>query len=180
MLIQSATDILTVLQTPPPSLVPKLHYGNNVRNALEQLARLLHCAVQRTKASSHKLPSLPPPSPLSASTPRVQPPSLLRVQPSTVLRRVRPCRLRSSLVLIVAVAAHLSQPIPPHPIAFANPDPPGFKHQAYNHLIASQVFSTPMLTHIYNEQTSKRETIDSLLAGKNSQTWRRALSNEIG
>ena len=79
MLIQSATGILTVLQTPPPSLVPKLHYGDNVRNAIGQLARLLHRTVQRTKASSHKLPSLPHPSPLGASTPRVQPASLPRV-----------------------------------------------------------------------------------------------------
>ena len=37
-----------------------------------------------------------------------------------------------------------------------------------------------MITHIYNEATGKRETIDTLLAGHNSTTWRRALSNEIG
>ena len=38
MLVQSATDILTVLQTPPPSLIPKLCYGNDVRNAIDHLA----------------------------------------------------------------------------------------------------------------------------------------------
>ena len=38
MLVQSATNILTVLQTPPPSLIPKLHYGNDVRNAIDHLA----------------------------------------------------------------------------------------------------------------------------------------------
>ena len=38
MLLQSATDILTVLQTPPPSLIPKLHYGDDVRHTIDQLA----------------------------------------------------------------------------------------------------------------------------------------------
>ena len=39
---------------------------------------------------------------------------------------------------------------------------------------------TPMINHIYNDQTGKQETIDTLLAGSNAQTWRCALSNRIG
>ena len=38
MLVQSVTDNLTVLQRTPPSLIPKLHYGDDVRNAIDQLA----------------------------------------------------------------------------------------------------------------------------------------------
>ena len=103
MLLQSANDILTVLQTPPPSLIPKLHYSNDVHNAIDQLARLLHCAVQRTKPSSHKLPS--PHHPCAPA------PSLLRVQPVSLPRVPQLHRpfTASALVLLVVSPTPLLQ-----------------------------------------------------------------------
>ena len=175
MLVQSATNIITVLQTPPPSLIPKLHYGDNVRNAINQLARLLKGAVQRTKPTYHKIPSLRPVSSPAASLPRVQLVLLLRVQNSPV-----PCCVNPPPAPVAAAAAQVSQLLTPNPIAFALPDPPHYKHHACNHFLAQHVFTTPVVNHIYNEQMGKQETIDMLLAGSNAHTWRRALSNEIG
>ena len=175
MLIQSVTDISMVLQTPPPSLIPKLHYGDDVRNAIDHLTQLLHRAVQHTKLSSHKLPPLPPNSSPAVSLPRVQPVLLQRVLDSPAFYHVH-----TPPTPIAAAAAHILQSNPPQPITFALPDPPHYKHQACNHLLAQHVLTSPMISHIYNDQTSKQETIDTLLAGSNAQTWRHALSNRIG
>ena len=165
MLVQSATDILTVLQTPPPSLIPKLHYGDDVKNAIDHLARLLQRAVQRTKPSQHKLSSTPalgtPPS-LPPSLPRVVPPAPPRVQhPSITPAPPRPP------APIAAAAAHVSKSVPTLPLTFACPDPSNRQNEALNILIAQNLFTTPVVNHIYNEQTGKRETMDTLLAEKN-------------
>ena len=60
MFVQSATDILTVLQNPLPSLIPKIQYGDEIKNAIAKLAHLLQHAVQHTKPLMHKLPSPAP------------------------------------------------------------------------------------------------------------------------
>ena len=65
-------------------------------------------------------------------------------------------------------------------IAFALPDPLNYKHRACNHFLAEHIFTTPVVNHIYNEQTGKQETINTLLASSNAHTWHIALSNKIG
>ena len=123
MLVQSAIDIVMVLQTPPPSLIPKFHYGNDMHNAINQLACLLQCDVQRTKPPSQKIPSLPQVSSPAVSLPRVQPVPLPRVQNSPVPRCFNP-----PPAPIAAAAAHVLQSLPTKPIAFVLPDPPNYKH----------------------------------------------------
>ena len=80
MLLQSASDILAVLQSPPPSLIPTIQYGDKTKNAIDHLACLLQRAVQRTKPQTP--PKSLPLSPLrhsprlaAASSPRVAVPA---------------------------------------------------------------------------------------------------------
>ena len=176
MLLQSATDILAILQSPPPSLVPTIQYGDEAKNAIEHLARLLQRAVQKTKP-------LPPPKPLPRRSPRIAtnalPASLPRVVHPTPVPRVQPLShtpVSPSPRPITAAAANVTN----IPITFANPDPSGRKHAACSHLLAQTMFSSPRVNHIYNSTTGKRETIDSLIVGPNAPIWRRALSNELG
>ena len=54
-----------------------------------------------------------------------------------------------------------------------------FKKLQLSHLIANKIFK-PRLYHIYNEETGKQETPDSLLNGKNKDIWNKAVSMELG
>ncbi|GFH48950.1 hypothetical protein CTEN210_05426 [Chaetoceros tenuissimus] len=44
----------------------------------------------------------------------------------------------------------------------------------------SDMFFMPTVHHIFNEITGKKETLDTLLAGKFHDIWDRSLSNELG
>ena len=67
---------------------------------------------------------------------------------------------------------------------------PSFRSSATQYLAAQSViqpyshhfqnFLYPRINHIYNEVTGKKETIDTLLQGKNGDVWLRGLSNEFG
>ena len=74
MLLQSATVILAILQSPPPLLIPTIQYGDEAKNAIEHLARLLQRAVQRTKPHPPSKPLLPLQHPRSTRIPDSQPP----------------------------------------------------------------------------------------------------------
>ena len=170
MLLQSATDILAVLQSPPPSLIPTLQYGDDAKNAIDHLARLLQRAVQWTKPQLINKPFHPsisnhlrtdaasPRVPLPASVPRVPPSSLSLPRP------------------IAAAAAHVSSASLHHrtlgPIHSPQPSCPS--------TFAQRFLSAPAVNHIYNSITGKHKTIDTLLTGQNASIWRRALSNELG
>ena len=54
-----------------------------------------------------------------------------------------------------------------------------FSTQAAQHLVANHIFNLPHAFHIYNKQL-KEETIDTLLLGKNGDTWWKADGNELG
>ena len=54
-----------------------------------------------------------------------------------------------------------------------------FCTQAEQHLVANHLFNLTHNFHIYNKQGGK-ETIDALLMGKDSDTWWKAVGNEIG
>ena len=88
MLLQSAADILAVLQSPPPSLIPTIHYGDEAKNAIDHLACILRRAFHQTKPQppDKPYPFAPPQhliQPPSASPPRVSVPALvLRVPPA--------------------------------------------------------------------------------------------------
>ena len=56
-----------------------------------------------------------------------------------------------------------------------------FQQQALARLIAQQLHQPhAYMNHIYNKNTGKKETIDTLLAGENKQTWLKAVSNKFG
>ena len=54
-----------------------------------------------------------------------------------------------------------------------------FRTQAAQHIISNHLFNLTHDFHIYNKK-GKRETIDTLLLGKESDTWWRAVGNELG
>ena len=176
MLLQSATDILTVLQSPPPSLMPTIQYGDDAKNAIEHLARLLQRAVQKTKP-------LPPPKLFPCRSPRIAA-NTLPASPPRVVHPIPVPRVTPLISApdsppyrpIAAAAANIRQ----SPITLANPDPFRRKQAACSHIIAHTMFSAPKVNHIYNPTTGKRETIDTLIVGPNASVWRRALSNELG
>ena len=153
MLLQSATDILAVLQSPPPSLISTINYGDDAKNAIDHLACLLQRAVQRTKPQTplKPLPLLPHQpgdrSIPSASPPRVPPHASVPRVPS-VLPNPAPYSSRQP---IAAAAANVSQPS----ITFANPYPSNTKHAAIAHFLAQDLFSVPKANHIYNPTTGK-------------------------
>ena len=51
--------------------------------------------------------------------------------------------------------------------------------QAAQHFVANHLFNLPHAFYIYNNQ-GKKETIDTLLLGKDSDTWWKAVVNELG
>ena len=177
MLLQSATDILAVLQSPPPSLIPTIQYGDEAKNVIDHLARLLHHAVQQTKPQppTKPFPPSPPPRPFTraqaASVPRVPVRASVPREPPAPPHGPSP-----SFCPIAAAAANITQ----SSLTFTRPDPSSTKHKALTHLLAQDMFLAPKINHIYNPITGKRERIDTLLAGSNASVWRRALSNELG
>jgi hypothetical protein len=54
-----------------------------------------------------------------------------------------------------------------------------YRHRATQYLAAQHIFQ-PVVNHIYNKVTGKKETIDSLLRGENKAIWQKAVSNEFG
>ena len=54
-----------------------------------------------------------------------------------------------------------------------------FRTQAAQHLVANHLFNLQHAFHIYNKQEGK-ETIDTLLLGKDSDNWWKAVINELG
>ena len=61
--------------------------------------------------------------------------------------------------------------------------PNSYRHQATQNLVAQLVFSTPSLQsafHVYNPESGKKESLDSLLMGPERDRWLQAASNEFG
>ena len=67
---QAATDIITILTSPPSTTTPTLQAGDPVRNALLELATLLNRAKPLPKLSSPP-PSNQPTNTTNTSVPRV-------------------------------------------------------------------------------------------------------------
>ena len=178
-LLQAATDILTVLKNPPPSL-PSLTFGDATRNAIDHLARLLQRAVKRPKPFNLRDPKPLPsqhPSPRVGQSPGLPSPPV-PPPPATAVPRVQRQHIHRSP--IAAAAAHAHEPSFPPQMSFASPDPPSYRHKALQTIVAQEFFTLPSVNHIYNDITGKRETIDSLLAGSNGAVWTQAVSNELG
>ena len=166
---QSATDILTILRS-PQSIVPSLQFGDATKNALEHLARLLH------RAQRPLLPKLP----LTPFKPLPSPPA---TSPSTTSSQRVPPAPRVE----AAAAAHAHQLPRVKKSDFRgtfqhhqNNRGTNYRTTAINHFVAMHVFADPSVNHIYNPDTGKKETMDSLLKGVTSKLWITSLSNELG
>ena len=179
-LLQAATDILTVLKNPPPSL-PTLAYGDTTRNAIDHLACLIQCAVKQPKQFNLQDPKPIPSSCLSLRVGQsARSPSSSRLPLQAVpLPRVQ-CSPSMPRAPRVAAAAHVTASLLTPHISFASPDPPSLHHKALQTIIAQEFFATPLVNHIYNDITGKLEIIDTLLTGSNGAIWKEAVSNELG
>ena len=61
--------------------------------------------------------------------------------------------------------------------------PHSYRHQATQNLVAQLLFATPSLAsafHVYNPDSGKKESLDSLLMGPERDRWLQAASNEFG
>ena len=184
-LTQAASDIVVLLQQPTTNL-PFLSYGDKTKNALLQIATLLGRATDPPRApiTAHpprvQLPDRPPrvaanvpasDMPADPSPPRVlpaalPPPRVQKQQQATNGTRKSP-RLHPVHDQVTARLLRRQQTRSITP-----------SRETLQHLQAVQQFQFHA-NHIYDD-TGRKETIDTLLAGKNSSTWVTALSNELG
>mmetsp|Transcript_15612 Transcript_15612/g.22231 ORF Transcript_15612/g.22231 Transcript_15612/m.22231 type:complete len:220 (+) Transcript_15612:281-940(+) len=159
-LCQSINDSVTLLKDPPPTTVPSLTAGNNTTAALQHLSQSCHCHIelQKQKQKDHvQVLRVEPIKPLPTQAPILyNPPQKVSVQ--TIHKKT------------IHVIPSYSQT---------------FKNTAANHIfmqdMTQKVLSQPQLYHIlYNDNTGKRETLETLLQGKDKAIWHKASSNEFG
>ena len=140
-------------------------------------------------------PTIIPPDPesprlLHVPFPRVTPVRTPRVRFSPIIEVIPP--LRFDLPPHAQHINHVSSPrvpnaptpvSPPRTFATYTPQPQAnqktpFRRLQLQSLVANEIFHHNM-HHIYNAD-GKKESIDSLLNGKNKHIWERSLSNEFG
>ena len=205
---QAATDIISVLQNPPPS-IPSLQFGDPTKNALISIARLLNRTDPDPAPVLSPIPASTPtprttPTPTPTPTLTATPPAVLpRVQPQVQslpgkpLPRVQPAPLSSPAPLpsmnfpkktpnahsFTTKATYPTAPIDPRSATaryrFRPRRSTNFRRFALQHIVAHELFRMPSMHHIYND-SGKKESLDSLLKGPNGDIWLRALSNEFG
>ena len=176
---QSAQDIITLLTNPPPSTVPSLQAGDSTRNALLQLATLLHTNPlndttftklnQQTQIIATKYNTKKPDPP--------EAPQINNLLPTTSSSTLTQALAGLARVLKQKKTLHTTpKHIPSHP-----PNK-SFKHRAANALLATHLFG-PIITHKLNhvyDANGKRLSLDALLNGDQKEIWIQANSNEIG
>jgi hypothetical protein len=205
---QAASDILSILQNPPSSL-PYLAYGDPTKNALVQIATLLGRSVSppsapqvpttiqpiaesprvqlpvhppRVQIPVHPprvpIPIHPPRVQLPIHPPRVQTPMPLLTPPTVKILPLLPQKQKSSLRVPLPRIHKSRHPMPTRLQRRQDLRPFTMREQSLQHLQAVHTFS-PQVNHIYND-LGKKETIDTLLSGKDSATWTTSLANEFG
>ena len=202
---RSLADIVAALQT--KSTIPGLQIGDDIENATLEVARLLGRATKKPRfvppaplpPPSPSPPPLPSPSvpqtlPLPSASPPLRTPlpsppvSIPRVQPArqsktqlpqpVVVPRVPQPSLQDLLKQIRQAHRPSVQPTRlPRGSRHRHGTP--FRHLATRFLTAQHVFAAPSANHIY-DANGKKETIDSLLRGKDKDVWIKSLSNEFG
>ena len=186
---QAATDIITILTSPPSTTTPSLEAGDPVRNALLTLATQL----KRIQPMPITAPSTPP-----ATSPRVQPTTIpthiaraapvprVKFPPITNITTVGNLQQRSSALKNARfnnITAHRyplrskTLPTRKHLPSLHNKGT-NFRNLAAKQLLAQHLFQANA-NHIYRENGTK-ESIDSLLNGPTRHVWVRSLSNEWG
>ena len=173
-----------MLNKPTPTL-PYLQSGDKMKEAIEATAKLLNRAINRVTPPQPPAEKSTPNTPttvqnLTPMTPSIPPPSepVNTNQSPRVVEsddeydpppRVPNMTMNNRPNLI----QHISSPYMPPPEAT------NFKRLRMEQFVANMIFH-PYINHIYNEQTGKKETADSLLTGPNKIVWNKATSNEFG
>ena len=168
---QTAEDMLHLLQTSnTSSSLNPLAFGSPILNAYAEVADILRRAIK------------PTPQPSTATTAAIP---LPRILPSTPIKPIP----------VVVPQLPPPVPLPRVPILLSKPSPlPAILRRSPR--LASHSFPprTPVYTHLaqsihhdptiagkmFNPNTGKAETIDSLLSGPDSAIWLKSLSNEWG
>ena len=156
-LLQSASDILAILQSPSKSL-PYLQYGDSTKNALLQLSQLIKNAVEQPKLRSESTPTVRPP-------PIVATPSIVVPPPLAPLPRVEETVIQPPIMAIPTVLPQfqkLSLPVAPR-VQMRQPFVPVSK--PYHHVDRRQMFfnmPTPKQRFTHPNQLVNRVSYDAL------------------
>ena len=168
---QAADDLITILTQPPKNNVPSMQAGDPTRNAILQIAKLL-------KRVEHI------PEPVEeiihqddASAPRVKP----KPMPNESCNLPRtPTAMPHNVDEVTTDALQQHSNLPKN-VRFQNQG--NHKHNLRSNapaLILDHMFHPKHSANHLCREDGKKETIDSLLAGKSTKTWSKSLSNEWG
>ncbi|GFH59506.1 hypothetical protein CTEN210_15982 [Chaetoceros tenuissimus] len=205
LLLKSALDMLKLLKDPTPAM-PALDYLQLITATVTKLAELLHRAAKQLKVHV-PLDNVPTENVPTQSTPdeRVEPSSpaqVLRVVSPTPLIQEGSTQHPAQGPRVESQRSPQLSVIPPQqptPIPITQDDDytPSQRLHRYNtrnkvsrqnalvHLLQQQpsepsdMFFMPTVHHIFNEITGKKETLDTLLAGKFHDNCNQSLSNEL-
>ena len=191
---QNVSDILDILNDPAPKPF-SIERGDSLSNAIAQIAKLLHreaprpASTPQPKGPTPKLPSAHIPTPI-VQPPRTSQPSLPRrvrfsppatTIPTPVVAPAAPypplpsrrMTTRSmSRMLNTILNEHASAPRVKEKISMPNVHTRAF---AVMHMAHQEQLNN----HIYNDDTGKRETFDTLLRA-DPDRWGRGMGNELG
>ena len=167
---QAALDILSILKSPQPVL-KFLPNNNKNEKAIELAAKVLQRATAKTP------PIIVPPEPIAQ-------PAIPTSQPQKETLN------NATLPRVEEVTEEDEKETPPStnnnnnntPAPRVNPQ--YYQGTNFNELKLFGIFAKSLLTdnkafHIYNKETGKKETIDTLLSTKDPK-WESAISNEFG
>ena len=187
---QAATDIISILSNPPSSTVPSLLAGDDTNKAIYEIAKLLHRVDPIPSLNLQHNQDVPSPRVPNKNNHKVAinpnnqtstaPPMPHQIpfsddeldvpQDSQEVPNISP---------IATIQNHSNQT---KNIRFKNTNQHKYNlrsKQKPTH-IAQQIFDPSYsINHIYTSD-GKKETIDSLLKGNNSNIWEQSLSNEWG
>ena len=171
---QAATDIVELLRKRKPSY-PSLQYGDEVKNALSQIATLLN----RVPNPANPPATAPQPAPAAVvHPPRVQPLQMRRPRAPRQPNRARV----ASLMVQQPIPQRPPQPVPkPQPMPIPAPMPnyqyAGFHREPIP--LSPQHLPAHSVNHIFDE-FGKKQSMDNLLSGVNKDIWWKAIGNEFG
>ena len=156
-LLQAVDDIISILKSPSPTILPTLKKGNATRNAILEIATMLKTA-------------LAPPSPLpttSVPEPRVVVPiNTTMPEPRVEVRKnINPITTDTYTANVPDMRLTNSQRLQ------------ALKDVYHNKLPSLK--TTNKAQHIY-DSTGKKLSMKKLLAGPDADVWTQALSNEFG
>ena len=176
---QAASDIVTILTDPPSTTALKLQVGDTTKNAMLELASIFNRVAPLPKTQLP--PSTITPTPRVQLSPRktvqFQIPSVCPESPRVNVSPQRVDAIPPRVGKTPPYAGSYQQKLPVvdyEPSELAT----NFRNIAARTLLAQHLF-TPTLHHLF-QPNGRKETLDSVLRGKDAATWKRSLSNEIG